>query len=208
MPTIKHGSIVNKTFFWTRNVPKIAGTADFRRKNSISWISGAVLYIYSWNVAHRCKMEKDFFSVRKCRKYAGKTRFSAFSRDFTIRFFWLFAQRCILGLLKTWPSPIFEKNFFRWKIPEITGNRRLFPYISLFFHTNISYNNVHHQAWLNCQYNWFLLPEFSKNPRNSWFSPEKWHFLNFSSCASYFFNKFCTLIRNGNAQKVTFCPIL
>ena len=32
MPTIKHGSIVNKTYFWSRNFPKIAGTADFRRK--------------------------------------------------------------------------------------------------------------------------------------------------------------------------------
>ena len=79
----------------------------------------------------------------------------------------------------------------------------LFPYILLFFHSNIIYNNVHHQAWLNCQYNWFLLSELFKNPRNSRFSPEKLHFLNFSSCTLYFFIKFCTLIRNGNAQKVT-----
>ena len=33
MPTIKHGSIVNKTDFCSRNSLKIAGTADFRRKN-------------------------------------------------------------------------------------------------------------------------------------------------------------------------------
>ena len=94
-PTIKHGSIVNKTDFCSRNSLKIAGTADIRRKNSISWISQAVLYIFSWN----------------------------------------FSQRCILAILKTWLSPI-------------------------------------------------------------------WHFLNFSSCTLYFFIKFCTLIRNGNARKV------
>ena len=35
MLTIKHGSIVNKTDFCCRNSLKIAGTADFRRKNSI-----------------------------------------------------------------------------------------------------------------------------------------------------------------------------
>ena len=56
MPTIKHGSIVNKTDFCNRNYLKIAGTADFRRKNGISWISRAVRYIFSWNFAHWCKM--------------------------------------------------------------------------------------------------------------------------------------------------------
>ena len=56
MPTIKHGSTVNKTYFWSRNCLKIAGTADFRRKNGISWISRAVLYIFSWNFAHWCEM--------------------------------------------------------------------------------------------------------------------------------------------------------
>ena len=57
MPTIKHGSFVNLTDFCSRNFLKIAGTADFRRKNSIYWISWAVLYIFSWNFAHWCKME-------------------------------------------------------------------------------------------------------------------------------------------------------
>ena len=32
MPTIKHGSIVNKTDFWSRNFLKITGTADFCQK--------------------------------------------------------------------------------------------------------------------------------------------------------------------------------
>ena len=46
MLTIKHGSFVNKTDFCSRNFLKIAGTADFRRKNGISWIYRAVLYIF------------------------------------------------------------------------------------------------------------------------------------------------------------------
>ena len=46
MPTIKHDSIVNKTDLWIRNFLKITGTADFRRKNGISWIFRAVLYIF------------------------------------------------------------------------------------------------------------------------------------------------------------------
>ena len=36
MPTINHGLIVNKTDFCSRNFLKVAGTADFRRKNGIS----------------------------------------------------------------------------------------------------------------------------------------------------------------------------
>ena len=56
MPTINHGLIVNKTDFWSRNFLKIAGIADFRRKNGISWISRALLNILSWNLAHWCKM--------------------------------------------------------------------------------------------------------------------------------------------------------
>ena len=54
--TIISGSIVNETDFWSQNFLKIAGTADFRRKNGISWISPAVLYIFSWSFAQCCKM--------------------------------------------------------------------------------------------------------------------------------------------------------
>ena len=105
-----------KTGFW-------AFSRDFLiRKNGISWISRAALYIFSWNFAHWCKMvmsriwpspifEKSYFPCRKCRKYAEKTGFLAFSRDFISCFFWFFAQRCVLAKPKTWPSPIF-KNFF------------------------------------------------------------------------------------------------
>ena len=116
----------------------------------------------------------------------------------------IFAQRCVLAMPKTWPSSIFEKFFFRPKIPEIRRKSpflqifiRLFPYISLFFfsHKNIINNNFHHQAWFNCQQNWFLKPELSKNRQNSRFSPEKRYLLDFWSCTSYF----CTLMLKGNA---------
>ena len=49
MPTIKLGSIVNKTGFCSRDFLKIAGTADFRRKNSISWI---LYFIFFHEILH------------------------------------------------------------------------------------------------------------------------------------------------------------
>ena len=71
-----------------------------------------------------------------------KNRFFGIFSRFHNFFSWFFAQRCVLGMFKTWPSPIFGKKFFRLKMPEIcrispflqifTG---LFPYISLFFRT-------------------------------------------------------------------------
>ena len=82
--------------------------------------------------------EPDFlkkqFSGRKCRKYAGKTGSLAFSRDFIISFFQFFAQRYVLAMLITWPSPIFEKNFFP---AENAGNM---PEIAVFvdFHRTFS----------------------------------------------------------------------
>ena len=158
MSTIKHGSIVNITDFCSRNFLKIAGTANFRRENGISWISRAVLYIFSWNFAHWCKMamskiwpspifEKHIFPAEN----AGKPVFWHFLEISSLVSFWFFAQRYVLGM------------FFRPKMSEICRKWPfwqifigLFPYISLFFHTNIINNNVHHQAWFNRQYNWFL----------------------------------------------------
>ena len=70
------------------------------------------------------------FSGWKCRKYAGKTGFLAFSRDFSISFFWFFAQRCALAMPKTWPSPIFKENFFP---AENAGNRCFCRFSSDFF---------------------------------------------------------------------------
>ena len=53
-----------------------------------------------------------------------------------------------------------RKIFSVRKYRKYTGNRRFCRFPSdffltfrCFFHTNIIYNNVHHQAWLNCQYN-------------------------------------------------------
>ena len=48
---------------------------------------------------------KKFFPGRKCRKYAGKNGFGAFSQDFIISFFWFFAQGCVLIMPKIWPNP-------------------------------------------------------------------------------------------------------
>ena len=140
---------------------------------------------------------KKIFSGRKCRKYAGKTGFLAFSRDFIIIFFWFFAQRCVLTMLKTWLSPIFEKNFFS---AENTGNMPeiavfadfvwvFSSYFVVFSHKNIINRNTHHQACFNCQKYLFLKSELSKNRRNSQFSPEKQYFLNISSCTWYFFHE-------------------
>ena len=83
MPAIKHGSIVNKTDdFCCQNFLKITGTADFRRKNGISWISRAVLYICSWNLSWNTVAKwwcpKCDFSGQKCRKYAWKPVFGHF----------------------------------------------------------------------------------------------------------------------------------
>ena len=84
MPTNKHGSTVNKTDFWSRNYQKIAGTADFRRKNGIFWISQDVLYLFSWKFAHWCKIpkmwrspifEKHFFPVENARNVPEKPVF-------------------------------------------------------------------------------------------------------------------------------------
>ena len=81
--------------------------------------------------------QKTFFSSRKCRKYAGKTSFLAFSRDFIISFYWFFAQRCILIMPIIWPSPIFEKIFFPAEntnnMPEIAVFADIHWTFSLYF---------------------------------------------------------------------------
>ena len=100
MSTIKHGSTVNKTDFWSRNCLKIAGTADFRRKNGISWISRAVPFIFSWNFAHWCEMEiskmwwslifeKHFFPAEN----AGNCCFCRFLSDFFLIFRCFFSHK-------------------------------------------------------------------------------------------------------------------
>ena len=94
----------------------------------------------------------QFFSGRKCRKYAGKTGFLTLSRDFIIIFFQFFAERCVLAMLITWPSPILEKNFFPAEnpgnMPEIAVFADFIRTFSLYFAVfslkNITNNNAHH----------------------------------------------------------------
>ena len=62
---------------------------------------------------------KTFFSGRKCRKYAGKTSFLAFSRDFIISFSWFFAQKCKLEMLIFFTSNIF--NSYSQYFSKIAG---------------------------------------------------------------------------------------
>jgi len=60
---------------------------------------------------------------------------------------------------KTWPNPIFEKNFFpaenAGNMPEIAVfedfHRTFSLYFVVFSHKNIINNKAHHQAWFNCQ---------------------------------------------------------
>ena len=103
----------------------------------------------------RARFLKNVF-FRKCRKYAGKTGLLAISQDFIISFFQFFAQRCVLAMLITLPSPIFEKKFFP---AEYAGNRRFCrfcPDFSLIFRCfsfkNITNNNAHHKAWFICHF--------------------------------------------------------
>ena len=114
IPTIKHGSIVNKTDFWSRNFLNIAGTVYFPRKNDLS---RAVIYIFSWNFAHWCKMalsemwqrlifDKHTFPAKNAGKMPEKPVVCAFSWDFIIFFFKFFAQACVLAMPNIWTSAI------------------------------------------------------------------------------------------------------
>ena len=132
-------------------------------RSSVTSFSRDWLISFFWFLAQRCKMAmpkmwrspifgKNFFSGRKCRKYAGKTGFLAFSRDFIISFFYFFAQRCVLAMPITWASSIFEKNFFpaenAGNIPEINVFADFVWTFSLYFVIfslkNIMNNNAHH----------------------------------------------------------------
>ena len=71
------------------------------------------------------KVTEPDFRKKKCRKYAGKTGFLSFSRDFIISFFWFFAQRCILANVQNMTESDFWENFFSgWKYRKYAGNRR------------------------------------------------------------------------------------
>ena len=104
-----------------------------------------------WNVTVP-DFRKTYFSGRKCRKYARKTGFLAFSQDFIISFFWFFAQRWVIIMYKIWSSSIFEKEFFP---AENSGNMTEIAvfadfhwtfslYLFVFSVKNITNNNAHH----------------------------------------------------------------
>jgi len=167
MPTIKHGLIVNKSDFWSRNFLKIAGTAYFRRKNGISWISRAVLYIFSWNFAHWCKMtipkmwrspifEKYFFPAENARNMPENRFFLHFLEFSSLAFSDFLQKDAYLQCSKHGRVRFLRKNFFRLKMPEIAVFADFHWIFSLysflcFLHKNIIDNNAHHQAWFNCQ---------------------------------------------------------
>ena len=102
--------------------------------------------------------QKKYFSVRKCWKYAGKTVPLLFSRDFIISFFRFFAQRCVLTMLKIWPSPIFKKkiwgnsDFFHIFLCFFTQRHDWFIIVPVIKAESIVNNNL------------FLHPKLSKNP--------------------------------------------
>ena len=144
--------------------------------------------------------EKKFFGW-KWPKYAGKTGFLAFSRDFIISFIWFFAQRCVLTMLKTWPSPSFEKNFFP---AENSGNRRICRFCSgfffifrCFFHTKtllIAIPTIQHVSIVKITdiWSWNCLKIAGRAV-----------FLEYVELYLIFFIKFCKLTQNDNGQNVT-----
>ena len=139
-------------------------------------------------------LRKKFFSGRKCRKYAGKTGFLAFSRDFIISFFLIFCTKMRINNAQNMTESNFWEKFFSgrkcWKYAGNSSFCRICSvfssYIVVFSHKNIINYNTHYIAWFNCQKNWFLKPELFKNRWNSQFSPEKQYFFNISSCTWYF----------------------
>ena len=149
--------------------------------------------------------EKKFFSGRKCWKYAGKTGFWHFFEisslvlsDFLLKMRISYAQSVA-------ESDFWENCFSGRKSQKYAGNRRFWRFSSdffliflCFFHTKTlltTMPTIKHGSAVNKTdfWSWNFLDR-----RNSRFSPEKRHFLNFSSCTLYYFMKFCTLMRNGN----------
>ena len=103
-----------------------------RRKNRFSWISRAVLYIFSWNFGHWCKMaipkmwqspiyNKHTFPAENAGNMP-ENRFLAFSQDFIISFFCFFAQRCVLAMPKIW-----RRKWWKYAIYFCTVNLIVFP---------------------------------------------------------------------------------
>ena len=132
--------------------------------------------------------KKTYFSGRKCRKYAGKTVFLAISRDFIISFFQFFAQRCILAMLITWPSPIFDKKFFP---AENTGNMPEKPVswhfleisslVFLIFCTKMCISNAHNMAESDFWEKFFPAENAGNMPEIAVFADFHWTFFPYIS---------------------------
>ena len=85
---------------------------------------------------------KNSFSSRKCRYMPEKPYFWYFLEISSLVFPNFFAQRCVLIMPKIWLSLIFEKIFFRlkipgicWKLPFLQIFIGLFPLTSFFSRT-------------------------------------------------------------------------
>ena len=81
-PTIKHGD-------WLK--PELSKNC---RKNGCSWISRAVLYIFSWTFAHWCKMTILEIFSKNCRNshlFYRKTDFLQLLESYSIFHSWIFA---------------------------------------------------------------------------------------------------------------------
>ena len=167
MPTIKHGSIDNKTDFWSRNFLKIAGTADFRRKNGISWISRAVLYIFHETLHTDAKLQylkcdrarfskKNIIFRPKSPEICRKNRFFGIFSRFHHKFFLIF---CTKMRICNAEFDFWEKIFSGRKCRKYAGNP-LFCWFSLDLILIFLCLFFSH----NC---WWQYPIFSKNCWNS-----------------------------------------
>ena len=116
--------IFEKNFFPAENagnMPEIAVCADFHRAFSLQFVVFSHKNIINNNAHHKAWFifQKTYFPAENAGNMPEKPVFWHFLEISPLVFFYFFAQTGILGMLNTWPSPIFEKNFFP---AENTGN--------------------------------------------------------------------------------------
>ena len=141
---INHAQNMTEAYFWENffsaenagNMPKIAVFADFVRVFSSYFVTFSHRNIIISNTHHQAcfNCQKTDFWSRNCLKIAGKTVFLEYLELYLIFFSWNLAQRCKMAMPKMWRSPIFKKNFFRPKMPEICRKNRFFGIFSRFYH--------------------------------------------------------------------------
>ena len=93
---------------------------------------GSLVFFYFWHKDVklqylRCagtRFSKKEFPGQKSRKYAGKTGFLAFSRDFVIIFFWFFCTKMRISNVQNMIQSNFWRKFFSGrKLRKYDGNR-------------------------------------------------------------------------------------